>query len=941
MISCKNKALAVNPKARLLSGTATTALAAIPVVISLGVTLAQPAQAQSVIGQNHYASVNLSTYGNSGQLSINTGTVIAPTFGDAIIGNTGSAWSLSNAGAVNAASGSGILLNAAGSVANQATGTVTASNYGVRVENGAGSVGNAGLIAAGYDGVSLNRGGAVSNALGGTITGGHIGIYTGNGAGDVANAGVINARTGDAVSLYNGGNFSNAATGQVTGGYSGVYAGGNGGSISNAGALSGTEFGVYLAGAGNITNTGSIGGGIDGVIDVAQNGVVENSGVINGGKIGLRIAADGQVMNAGTITGGNTGVKLGNGGMLTNAAGGLIQGGDTGLIAGTNAVILNAGTILDATVAGAVLGRGDVLDNTGAIGGITGVQVNGGATIFNAGIIASTVAGDNAIAFTGGASSLTLSTGSVITGNIDGGETASDIALVGTGVLTSNLNNFGAGSALDVAQGADWTASGNWNVAQVANSGVFQPGVAGTALDLTGNFTQTAAGTTRVLVSPSGTTEFNITGAAQLSGNLEYVLAPGAYAPETDTFLTASNGVTGSFANVTVDAPAAQTPVETAPAATAPAVTAPAAAAVVTTPVAAAPAVQSTTPAIPAALVVSDTARAASVEITERFTVAPDDDGIFAEANQAMALDADRDSDIVLGHANGQATSCPAGTLPAGAGIAGALASGFCQAGGWVEATGSKMNADAYGTTNSGFLAGLDRNIGTAKIGLAVGYDETSLNDKQGGAASVDTMRIGAYGAVPMGAVTLSASAMDGLATETTTRNSGVGNAAARMSGNVFAGAVQAAMPMQLGGLTVTPAAGLQVANVSTGGFVEHAHIRLFAVTGAASGGTTLRPYIRMAVGGNFVTASGLTVSPVASLGVTYQTGNAGGAVNLAARDGTQFAAGTPALGAAAGQVMAGISAGRGNWSVSARYSAQVSGNWSSQTVSAAFQVKF
>jgi len=349
-----------------------------------------------------------------------------------------------------------------------------------------------------------------------------------------------------------------------------------------------------------------------------------------------------------------------------------------------------------------------VLTNTGAIGGITGARVNGaGATIFNTGIIASTVAGDNAIAFTGGASSLILSTGSEITGNIDGGNTASDIALQGTGVLASNINNFGAGSAMDIAQGADWTASGNWNIAQVTNEGVFQPGVVGTALDLTGDFTQTATGTTRVLVSPSGTTEFNITGSAQLSGNLEYVLAPGAYAPETDTFLTASAGVTGSFANVTVDAPAAQTPVAT-PAATAPAVTAPAAAPVaiapaaapaaaapvaaapvVTTPVAAAavstPAVQTTpasvtpvvttpvvttpvvttpvvttpvvaaTPSIPAALIVSDTARAASVEITEHFTVAPDDDGIFAEANQAMALDADRTADTLLGHANSNA----------------------------------------------------------------------------------------------------------------------------------------------------------------------------------------------------------------------------------------------------------------------------------------------
>jgi len=251
------------------------------------------------------------------------------------------------------------------------------------------------------------------------------------------------------------------------------------------------------------------------------------------------------------------------------------------------------------------------------------------------------------------------------------------------------------------------------------------------------------------------------------------------------------------------------------------------------------------------------------------------------------------------------------------------------------------MNASQFGDTNSGFLAGIDRNIAGAKIGLAVGYDETSLSDKQGGSASVDTMRIGAYGAVPVGAVTLSASAMDGLATETTTRNSGVGNAAARMSGNVFSGAVQAALPMQLGALSLVPAAGVQIANVSTGGFAESAHIRQFAVAGSSSGGTTLRPYLRMAVSENFVTASGITITPAASLGVTYQTGNAGGAVNLAARDGTMFNAGTPALGNTAGQMTAGITAGHGNWSVTAKYSAQVAGNWSSQTVSAAFQVKF
>jgi hypothetical protein len=76
-------------------------------------------------------------------------------------------------------------------------------------------------------------------------------------------------------------------------------------------------------------------------------------------------------------------------------------------------------------------------------------------------------------------------------------------------------------------------------------------------------------------------------------------------------------------------------------------------------------------------------------------------------------------------------------------------------------------------------------------------------------------------------------------------------------------------------------------------------------------------------------------------LGLVYEAGNPGSGVETIAEDGSAFTAGAKRLDAAAGQMMAGIAAGRNNWSVFVRYSAEVAGNWASQTVEAALQVRF
>jgi hypothetical protein len=843
-------------------------------VLALGVALAAPARAQSVvqsvaqsvISGDIYASLDLGGYG-PGQVSVTAGSSVTSNGLAALSDSTGGV-TLENAGSISAADGVGIFLgasgavdnqsggavsgmdairlNAGGNVQNEAGGAIRATRYGVLARNAAGSVSNAGVIAAGYDGVSLDAGGSVTNAAGGSVFGAHIGVYTGNGVGVVANSGVISARTGDAVSLYSGGSLSNTASGQLLGGYSGVYEGGRGASVQNAGLISGPAFGVYIAGAGSLVNSGTIVGGIDGVIAVAPEAVVTNTGIIKGNSAGVR------------------------------------------------------------------LGRGDTLDNSGGITGGTGVLVKGaGASIVDAGLIAGS--NGEAVQFEGGASSLTLGTGAVIQGGIDGGGTDSSLALTGSGVLGSDIRNFGADSVLNVASGANWTASGNWMVGTVLNSGTLQPGIVGSPLKITGSFVQLSSGTLRIVVTPAGASQMSVTGTATLGGALVYVLAPGNYVPVEGAFLTAGGGLIGSFASVTTQLAAGET-----------------------------------------------ASAGASVQAIDppgvfnyrlgAFAVAPADDGLFARTRQAMTLDADHAGDTLLGHAmDAPAPACSrAGALPGGssaqAGIAQALASTFCGAGGWVEAAGTAMNQPGtYDAQTAGFLAGVGREVNAAgtRLGLAVGYDATSLTDAQSGKASADTMRLGVYGAQPLGRFVLSGDVMGGFISANTTRATGAGAAAAAPGGSVVSGVVQLAMPMRLARFSLSPSMGVGVAHVSLGRFSESARQTAFALSGAESSGTSVRPYLRLAVSRAFVTAARVVWTPQLGLGVDYEAGNPGGAVNVTAADGTGYVAGTKRLDPLAGEMTAGLTASRGNVSLVVSYGAQVAGNWTSQSAEAAVRVVF
>ncbi len=782
---------------------------------------------------------------------------------------------------------------------------------------------------------------------GGTISGHSAAIFNAGAIGAVTNNGMIGSRLpaqdfhgiinyGTIMSLDNTAEIRASAYGVLNGGLIETLT--NSGTI--AGPMTGPSYatGIYNYGDINVlTNTGVIAGAHDGIYSSGTIAALVNSGTIAGGRDGLALAA-GEATNAagGLIKGGATGAEIGappvsagttnlvgGGGVINN-----VSNSGT-IVTGTIGVIVNAFSNAAAhTNAAAPTPGTAIVINDGTIEGPEGAVFTGaGNTLVNAGTIIST-SGGNAIDFgTQGQNFLILTTGSFVEGTIYGGGTDGQITLDGTGAMNNTVAGFGAGSGAEIANGADWTASGNWQIASVTNDGVFQPGVAGAPLNLAGNFVQDADGTLRVLVSPAAspfaTTHFVITGTASLAGAVKYYFAPGTYKAGTVAFISATGGITGAFSAASLILPPAGFTGQTLISGT------------------------------------DGVLSFAAVTGALPLAVAPLNDSIFSDEIEASAAQAQQGNAALLakaaaGDAAGSGgCDAPAGTSSGQAGvrkIASTVAGAICGAGGWIQASGTAMRAyggadvSGYGANTTGFLAGISRAVNNAglRLGIAVGYDETALNSA-GGKGTVDTTRVGLFGAQALGRFTIAGDFMVGASSTTTNRATGAGEARSTHAGDSFSGGLQVATAISLGDFSLAPAVGIRIADVTAGGFDESGDnfAGPFTVSGARSGYDSVQPFITMDVSRALLTRSGIAVTPDASLGYVYEAGARGRAVMLQARDGTEFASQHIALAGSAAMASAGISAGRGRWSLYARYSAQAGGNWVSQTGEAGLRVRF
>jgi hypothetical protein len=762
------------------------------------------------------------------------------------------------------------------------------------------------------------------------------------------------------------------------------------GALTNSGTISGGSSGVDNEGGtiSTLVNTGTIigttGAGVYNSYSRNNNtilgtiGLLGNSGVISGGATGIYntdlISA---ITNSGTISGGTgDGILNDTGGtinIIQNFAGGQILGGADGINAGAGSVsISNAGVIKGVAGYGVVFNSGTLTNLAGGtISGTTGVDVTGNnAVVFDAGTIISTNGG-NAIlvAPLADPAQIVLTTGSAITGTINGGGTDGSITLEGTGSLPNTIADFTTGSTLTVVPGAKWTGSGNWTVATVTNNGTFEGGTLGTPLTLTGNYVQTAGGTLLVVVTPKLTSQFIINGTASLEGTLDYAFAPGTYTQKTYSFITATGGISGAFsaANYMGSVP---------------------------------PVLLHATKGVTDAanLILSGTIVSNPKPIV---IVTPEDDSIYADAGQAAAQAAQEANAGVLDYVTDEAlttdpgagygfadesaspmgnhyeaallgtpastygaTSNSGGACAAGGSVpphngvnttgsqmANAFAAGFCGAGGWLEGSVGASNvngsgdASNYSTNSGGFLAGVDKvvNPSGTRLGVAVGYDETWLHDNASGKDSIDTTRVGLYGAQPLGQFVLAGDFMLGFANNTATRPTGVGPAHATYSGTDYGGGVQLATQMDYNGVTVRPAAGIRFAAADSNGFSESGvhYVPAFAITGATSTDTSVQPYVKVGVSRSFLTQSDVAVTPSASIGYTVEAGDTGKSVTVTSVDGTQFASAHTSLNSSAAELTLGLAAGKDNWSLYAHYSAYLAGNWTAQVGEAGLQVRF
>lgn len=523
---------------------------------------------------------------NAADVSVNNGTgaTITGHGANGINARIGAA-TVINSGTIsgNISSGNGIFAETNATVTNNAGASITGfDGILARTLGSVINLTNSGSISGTGDTGVLSVGSAtVTNNAAGTITGQLVGIDT-SGPATVSNFGMISGASGVGIIASSGPvTVTNYAGATIIGGFSGIQAGAAGANVVNFGTIAGgTGEGVEISNGGGTVINGA-GASITAGIGVQADVIASPTGTLT-------------VVNSGSITGTrDNGIFSGTSVTVTNNAGGTITGRNQTIAADGAANVINSGVISGNRVA---IGGSTVTVTNNAGATITGeiTASAGGSAVTNAGSISATGRSPLAIGFAGTGNTLTLIPGSTISGLVVG-TGADTLQLGGSGAATFDASQLGSASTLQYQgfgtlnkiDNSVWTLTGTSpyagavNVngstlvvdgdisgasgltvnaagtlagigtvgATAVNGGTLAPGDNGVGmLTVKGSLTMTAASTYLVQLSGASNSSVNVTGAAAPGGATVDAAIRGSFVSKQYTILTATGGVSGTFA---------------------------------------------------------------------------------------------------------------------------------------------------------------------------------------------------------------------------------------------------------------------------------------------------------------------------------------------------------------------------------------------------------